>query len=83
MYIILLCGFATSFGFLLRNWYPAKIFMGDTVSVSIGCCVAFFIFYSASESIISIYTWLILLSVFIYLTLTYTLFVRVVTQKNL
>ena len=82
MYIILIGFAAASFGFLLRNWYPAKIFMGDTGSVSIGCCAAFFIFYSASESIISIYTWLILLSVFISDS-TYTLFVRVVTQKNL
>ena len=54
-----------SIGFLCRNIYPAKIFMGDTGSVSIGCIFAFFIFYSASESILSIYTWLILLSVFI------------------
>ena len=82
MYIILIGFAAASFGFLLRNWHPAKIFMGDTGSVSIGCCAAFFIFYSASESIISIYTWLILLSVFISDS-TYTLFVRVVTQKNL
>ena len=82
MHIILIGFAAASFGFLLRNWFPAKIFMGDTGSVSIGCCVAFFIFYSASESVISIYTWLILLSVFISDS-TYTLFVRVVTQKNL
>ena len=82
MYLYLI-GFAfANFGFLLRNWYPAKIFMGDTGSVSIGFVIAFFIFFSASESIISIYTWLILLSIFIS-DATYTLFVRTVTKKNL
>ena len=78
-----LIGFSlASLGFLFRNWQPAKIFMGDTGSVSIGFIIAFFIFFSASESIISIYTWLILLSVFIS-DATYTLFVRAVTKKNL
>ena len=71
-----------SLGFLIRNWYPAKIFMGDTGSVSIGCIFSFFIFYSASESVISIYTWLILLSVFIS-DASYTLIVRIVTKKNI
>ena len=72
----------SNIGFLFRNWYPAKIFMGDTGSVSIGCILAFFIFYSASQSIISIYTWLILLSIFI-ADSTYTLVVRIVTKKNI
>ena len=71
-----------SFGILIRNWYPAKIFMGDTGSISIGFIFAFFIFYSASESMISIYTWLILLSIFISDS-TYTLVVRIVTKKNI
>jgi len=70
-----------SFGFILRNWYPAKIFMGDTGSVTIGCIFAFFIFYSGSESVLSMYTWLILLSIFIS-DATYTLIVRIVTKKN-
>ncbi|HBX27134.1 MAG TPA: glycosyl transferase family 4, partial [Gammaproteobacteria bacterium] len=61
---------------------PAKIFMGDTGSVSIGCIFSFFIFYSASESVISIYTWLILLSVFI-ADASYTLTVRIATKKNI
>ena len=69
-------------GFLCRNIHPAKIFMGDTGSVSIGCIFAFFIFYSASESILSIYTWLILLSIFV-IDSSYTLLVRIVTKKNI
>ena len=82
MYLYLAGIGAANVGFFIRNWYPAKIFMGDTGSVSIGCIFAFFIFYSASESIISIYTWLILLSVFI-ADASYTLLVRVVTKKNI
>lgn len=82
MYLYLLgLGFST-LGFLFRNWHPAKIFMGDTGSVSIGCIFIFFIFYSAAESILSIYTWLILLAVFISDS-TYTLFVRILTKKNI
>lgn len=73
---------AANLGFLIRNWYPAKIFMGDTGSVSLGCIIAFYIFFSASESILSIYTWLILLSIFI-ADASYTLLVRVVTKRNI
>lgn len=82
MYVYLAGLGAVNIGFIFRNWYPAKIFMGDTGSISIGCILAFFIFYSASESILSIYTWLILLSVFI-ADSSYTLLVRVVTKKNI
>ena len=82
IYMYLLGFGAANIGFLIRNWHPAKIFMGDTGSVSSGCIFAFFIFYSGAESAISVYTWLILLSVFISDS-TYTLFVRIVTKKNI
>ena len=82
IYMYLLGFGAANIGFLIRNWHPAKIFMGDTGSISSGCIFAFFIFYSGSESVISIYTWLILLSIFIS-DATYTLVVRIVTKKNI
>jgi len=82
IYMYLLGIGAVNIGFLIRNWYPAKIFMGDTGSISTGCIFAFFIFYSGSEQVISIYTWLILLSIFVS-DATYTLFVRIVTKKNI
>ena len=82
IYIYLLGFGAANIGFLIRNWHPAKIFMGDAGSISTGCIFAFFIFYSGSESVISIYTWLILLSIFVS-DATYTLFVRIVTKKNI
>ena len=56
--------------------------MGDTGSVSIGFLLGFFIIWTASASLISIYTWLILLSIFISDS-SYTLFVRIVTKKNI
>jgi len=82
IYMYLLGFGAANIGFLIRNWHPATIFMGDTGSISTGCIFAFFIFYSGSESAISIYTWLILLSIFVS-DATYTLFVRIVTKKNI
>ena len=82
MYVYLAGLGAANIGFIFRNWYPAKIFMGDTGSISIGCILAFFIFYSASESILSIYTWLILLSIFV-ADSSYTLLVRVATKRNI
>ena len=82
MYVYLAGLGAVNLGFIFRNWYPAKIFMGDTGSISVGCILSFFIFYSASESILSIYTWLILLSVFV-ADSSYTLLVRIVTKKNI
>tara|TARA_B100001769_G_C21821531_1_gene446524 strand:+ start:39 stop:608 length:570 start_codon:yes stop_codon:yes gene_type:complete len=82
MYLYLAGLGAANIGFLVRNWYPAKIFMGDTGSVSLGCILAFYIFFSASESILSIYTWLILLSIFI-ADSSYTLLVRIVTKKDI
>jgi len=82
IYIYILGIGLSNIGIIIRNWHPAKIFMGDTGSVSTGCILAFFIFFSASESVISIYTWLILLSIFISDS-TYTLLVRIVTKKNI
>ena len=79
MYLLGL-GFSAT-GFIIMNWHPARIFMGDTGSVAIGCIFAFFTIYTGNESVISIYTWLILLSVFISDS-TYTLIVRIVTKKN-
>ena len=37
IYMYLLGFGAANIGFLIRNWHPAKIFMGDTGSISTGC----------------------------------------------
>ena len=66
LYTLLLVGFFISvLGFFVRNFPPAKIFMGDVGSITIGSFFGFLIIFTASNSVLSIYTWLILLSLFI------------------
>lgn len=51
-------------GFLIWNWQPAKIFMGDVGSTLIGFTIGVFIVYSQKSSDTSIFIWLILTSLF-------------------
>jgi len=51
-------------GFLIWNWQPAKIFMGDVGSTLIGFTIGVFIAYSQKSSETSIFIWLILTSLF-------------------
>lgn len=44
------CIAGAAFGFLLFNWHPAKIFMGDVGSVSLGFIFATLPFYSTNAS---------------------------------
>lgn len=62
-------------GFLLWNWAPAKIFMGDTGSCFLGYTFGVLMIISAAQGAIEPWTWLILLGVFITDT-TVTLFRR-------
>ncbi len=48
--VIGLCIAFSSLGFLLYNWHPAKIFMGDVGSVSLGFAFATLPFYSPLPS---------------------------------
>lgn len=52
-------------GFLLWNWPPAKIFMGDVGSCSLGFFIGGLAFISYTQEIFSIFIWLILHSVFV------------------
>ena len=82
LYTLLLVGFFISvLGFFVRNFPPAKIFMGDVGSITIGSFFGFLIIFTASNSVLSIYTWLILLSLFI-TDASYTLLTRIVTKQN-
>ncbi len=58
---ILMAGVA---GFLVWNWPPAKIFMGDGGSGFLGLMLGLFALWSASLGL-SIWTWIILLALFI------------------
>ena len=81
-YTLLQVGFFFSIlGFFIRNLPPAKIFMGDVGSITIGSFFGFLIIFTASNSVLSIYTWLILLSLFI-VDASYTLLTRIVTKQN-
>lgn len=68
-------------GFLIHNWPPAKIFMGDVGSCSLGLifCVIAFLAYKKHD--VSLILWLILLSVFIVDT-TLTLMKRILTNQK-
>lgn len=52
-------------GFLVWNWPPAKIFMGDAGSGFLGFILGCFAVLTSSNQGISIWTWVILLAVFI------------------
>lgn len=56
--------FTASLGFLVWNWPPAKIFMGDVGSGYLGYVIAVLAVAAARESAIAIFVWLILGGVF-------------------
>ena len=55
---------ASTMGFLILNWSPAKIFMGDVGSGFLGLMIGVIAFASILEGI-SVWIWLILLAVFL------------------
>jgi Fuc2NAc and GlcNAc transferase len=72
---------SVSLGFLKFNWAPAKIFMGDSGSLFLGSLFVIFMTTSIVKDQISLWTWLILLSLFLTET-TITLFVRLWRREN-
>jgi len=51
-----------SLGFLVFNWHPATIFMGDVGSATLGFLFAILLFSDTSDG--NIYVWMVLLSLF-------------------
>ena len=66
---------AAVFGFLVWNWPPAKIFLGDIGSGPLGFLVAILALYSLAQGRLTICLWLILSGVFV-VDATFTLLVR-------
>lgn len=66
---------AVAAGFLLWNWAPAKIFMGDVGSSFIGFTLGVMALLSLLHGSMTVWTWVLLLGVFI-VDATLTLFVR-------
>jgi Fuc2NAc and GlcNAc transferase len=62
-------------GFMLWNWPPAKIFMGDAASGFIGYALGVFALYTANAYPVSLWSWLILLGLFV-VDATWTLGMR-------
>ena len=72
---------ASSLGFLLWNWSPAKIFMGDVGSGFIGFMLGVFLLVSGHQVPSLFYVGLILFAVFM-VDATYTLLVRLFTGQQ-
>ena len=68
-------------GFLVFNWPPAKIFMGDGGSGFLGFVIGFLALLSASLTDVSLWSWAILITLFIS-DATSTLLVRLFTGQN-
>ena len=68
-------------GFLIWNWPPAKIFMGDACSGFLGFMLGVFAIVTSVTSAINIWAWLILLGVF-FVDATYTLTRRLLRREK-
>lgn len=71
----------STLGFLVWNWAPAKIFMGDVGSCTLGFVFGCMIYTSYNQEILSPYLWFILLSSFI-VDATLTLIKRILTREK-
>jgi len=72
---------AASLGFLVWNWPPAKIFMGDAGSGFLGFSLAGLAVLTHAEAGLTLWAWLILLGVFI-VDATVTLIHRVIRSER-
>ncbi len=79
--VVMLCLVSATSGFLYWNLAPAKIFMGDVGSCSIGFFFGLFSIYTAKEEIVPISIWLILLAPFIG-DATFTLIKRMTNKEK-
>ena len=67
---------ASSCGFLFWNWPPAKIFMGDVGSCTLGFCFGVLAVIGEIEDTVPLVVWFILLAIFI-CDATFTLLMRI------
>ena len=79
--LILLILAASVFGFLVFNWPPAKIFMGDVGSTFLGFTLGMIALVSVVEGVISFWIWLILGGVF-WVDAMVTLLCRMMSGKK-
>lgn len=79
--LLLITVMGTIAGFLLWNWPPAKIFMGDVGSAFMGILLGVFSLISINMGLMSFTAWLILLAVFI-TDASLTLLVRLISKEK-
>lgn len=65
VWVLMLCVVAATVGFLLLNWPPAKIFMGDVGSTWLAFMVFALALLSVQAGWLSYATWLVLAAVFV------------------
>ena len=70
-----------SLGFLVQNWPPARIFMGDSGSLFLGYCFGALIAKTVTTGQISMWTWLIIFGYFVGDTTTTTLLRMVLVKR--
>lgn len=71
----------SSVGFIIYNWPPARIFMGDAGSIFLGYCFGALVLKSLTNGDISFWIWVIILSYFLVDT-TVTLLLRIVIVRR-
>ena len=69
-------------GFLIWNWYPAKIFMGDVGSTLLGYNIAIFTIYYANQNSSNLWVWITLFGLF-WFDATLTLWKRYKNNEQL
>ena len=79
-YLLLFLSASVS-GFLLWNWPPAKVFMGDACSGFLGFVLGLIAISTSLGAAINIWSWLILFAVFV-VDATYTLIRRVLQGEK-
>lgn len=78
--VLLVIIFAVA-GFLIWNWPPARVFMGDVNSSFLGFVLALFAVQTSIEQTMSVWIWLILLGVF-FMDATVTVVIRIFNKEK-
>lgn len=81
VWMLMLCVVAATVGFLLMNWPPAKIFMGDTGSTWLGFMIFALALLTIQSGWLSYAVWLVLGAVFV-TDATVTLLTRMVRGER-
>jgi len=76
---VLLLGAST--GFLIWNWPPARIFMGDSGSGFLGMVLGMYAYHSILNGEVAFWSWLIIFGVF-FVDASYTLIKRILNRQS-